>query len=594
MVKWLTRDSVLHFVVDDLLVFAFFFIPFFKFSPVAGGTITLCSLISIVASLFQGRSKEILRPNFVAALVLLFMVYTMVFSLPVLTDMKAYIRLEYQIRLPMLLLSVALLLRGFVQFQPRRAMVFFTLGSIVAALVVLIVYCQSLYGEFENIPYSFFNVQLCFQSVVGWMLHRTYMCFNLLTGLIVVYYLFSDNWTRKRMILFAVFYLFTAIFVVMSDARISLLTLLWITFFIFAKFLKRYMKGWQFYLAILSFIALLCLLCFQSTRINNLLITLFDGTKSLRELDPRFELWHCSWQAFLNSAHPWIGTGTGSASEYLQLVYHREDFVQAIASNWNPHNQFLEVLLENGLIGLILFMVMLMAPLFVKGRQRTFYLIWIPALCLNLFFESMLTRSIGTYTITTILLLAGLSDEKAYKPTYPTIRNIFLLLTLIPVVILSAKFIQKDKRNVFGTFQRYYERVDVLPGEVPDELKGSYGLKIDHTIKADVWREWAMTYQCFLRHSFKEEEKFHFTVYLYVSEDFDGDKFTMSYEERQHFGKELSYDFDKRGTWQKMELSGDGLYGNTVFLVTCGKKDCSDFSNMEGFAIFAQPTIVIK
>lgn len=594
MLKWLTKDRALHFLMDDLLVFAFCFIPFFKFSPVAGGTILFCSLVSILVTLSQGRLKDFLRPNYIAVLVILFMVYTAVSSIPVLTDMKAYIRLEYQIRLPMLLLSVALLFRGTAQFQPRRAMLFFTLGSIVSAFVILIVYLQSLYSEFENISYSYFNIQLCFQSVVGWMHHRTYMCFNLLTGLIVVYYYFSDKWTKRHLVIFAVFYLFTAFFVVMSDARISLLTLLWITLYIFIKVLKRYVKGWQFGLCIFLLIAFLCLACFQSTRINNLLITLFDGSKPFRELDPRFELWYCSWQAISDTLHPWIGTGTGSASEYLQLVYHREDFAQAIASSWNPHNQFLEIWLENGLVGLGLFLTMLVAPLFVKGKQRSFYLIWIPALCLNVFFESMFSRAIGTYSITAILLLAGLSDEESYKPTHPTLRNIFLLLTLIPVIILSVKFIQKDKRNAFGTFQRYYEHVDALPGEVPDELKGCYGMKIDSTIKADVWREWAMTYQCFQRRSFKEQEKFLFTVYLYVSEDFDGDKFTMSYEERQHFGREISYDFEKKGTWQKLEMSGEGLYGNTVFLVTCGKKNSSDFSKMKGFAIFAQPTIVIK
>lgn len=581
-------------MTDDLLVFAFFFVPFVNFSPVACGTIVLCSLISILCSVFRCEVVDWRKVNMVSIAVLTFMIVTTFSSLPVVEDMKQFTRLQFQLRLPMLLFPFAFLFRGFAKFDIRSALTSFALGTFATSLIVIIVFSHSLFTAFDNISRSFLNVQICFQCVVSMIIHRTYLCFNLITGLLIFYYLFSDRWNKWRMSVFTILLLYTAVFVYMTDARISLVVLLWVGFSIFVFEIKKKIEGWKFYASLFSLVALLFFVMMQSVRINNIIVNLFSSSFSYQDLDPRFRIWHCGWLLFEQSPHQFIGTGTGSLMHSLPETYRQDGFLQAIESKWEMHNQFLEVLVENGMLGLFFLLLMLILPLFLRSPYRSFYLIWIPSLCVNLFFESMLSRSLGTYPIMAILVLAGMVDNRErVTSNRKTKKYLFLALYFIALICLSAKFVMKDKKEVFSEFQRYFERVDDLPGDVPPELEGQYGLKIDSTVSSDVWRTYAVLYHRFDRLSLSETDSVHFSAYVYVSEDFNAEILSLRIEERESLVHEISYDFSQKGTWQKLDLSGKGMKGNTVFLISSAKENARNFEEVKGYAIFANPIVEI-
>lgn len=594
MVTQNTKNTVCYFLKNDLIVFAFLFIPFLTFSPVAAGVITLVSLVSICVFFLKGARIEQVRWNPISLAILAFMVFSAISSLFVVDEMKSYVRLMYEIRLPMILFSISFLFRGIHGFDCRRALLFFALGACASSLVVVLVFIHSLFTAFDNISYSFFNIQLCFQSILSMISHRTYICFNLITALVIFYYLYSSDWSREKIVRFLLLASYVASFVFLTEARISLLTLVWVVLFVVSRELRRYWSSNIYILCVVIICVASFFVIFQNARVNNFLLSFFSDPANLKELDPRFNIWSCGWNSYCASSFPWIGAGTGSASEILNEEYRRTGFSQALDYHWEMHNQFLEVLLENGILGLTLFLVMLFLPIFLKNKLRLLYAIWIPALCLNLFFESMLSRSIGTYPIVSILILSGIADEKGKNIASGVPMKFFLSLTFVAVLAVSVKYMMKDKRDEFSGFQRFFERVDELPGDVPDEISGCYGLKIDNRTKASKWTTWATMYQCFERHSFNRNETFYFSLYVYVSEDFNADLFTISYEERQKNAQYSYYDLERKGTWQKLELSGGGLNGNTIFLTTCSKNNCSDFSGLEGYAIFVNPTIEIK
>lgn len=593
MVKALRNNPICSFVEDELSVFAFFFIPFLKVSPVASGVIVLSSIISIIAYFLNGQNRRRPNINLVSLSILLFMIYTIVSSLFVVQESKSFVRLVFEIRLPMLLLSLAFFLRGPIPFHPKRALVYFAMGACASVIVTLIVFVHSLFTAFDNLSYSFINVQLCFKSVMSLISHRTYIFFNLITALIIFYFLYSEKWSKKRVVFFISFTAFVAFLVFLSDARISLLTFLWVLLFMASREMKRYWGWGKSILVIFLVIGALCFILLKSPRVNNILLSLYLGAGDWKELDPRFSIWSCGLDLYLGSFHPLIGTGAGSAADMLLAEYNRVGFDQAIESRWEMHNQFLEVLLENGAIGLLLFISVLILPIFLRSRLRLFYLIWIPALCLNLFFECMLSRSIGTYPIVSVLLLSGIVDEKELKCASPLLRRIFLILSAIVVLAVSVKYILLDKRDAYGGFQRGFERVDNLPGNLPDEIDGSYGLKIDSTTISDTWREWAVMYYCLDQRQLKENDSISFSVYFYASEDFNADRLSIRIEERQKNSREEFYDLGKKQVWQKLEISGKGMRGNTLFLVSCKKNNSRDFADMSGFAIFARPVITI-
>lgn len=587
------RNIFLGEIADQLLVFAFFFLPFVNFSPVACGTIVLCSLISILISVVGRETVDLRDINKASFAVLAFMVVTMFLSLPVVEDMKQFTRLEFQLRLPMLLFPFAFLFRGFLKFDVRRAMFSFALGSFATSLVVFIVFAISLVTAFDNIPYSLNNILICFQCVVGIVLHRTYLCFNLVTGLLIFYFLFSDRWDKRKLLAILFLMIYTAVFVYMTDARISLVVFLWVVFAVSIREFKRRIEGWKLYVSLLIVFALSIFIMMRSARINNIIVNLLSSSLSYQDLDPRFRIWHCGWLLFEQSPHQWIGTGTGSVMGSLPKIYEQEGFLQAIESRWEMHNQFLEVLVENGVVGLLFLLLLLFVPFFMRNVRRPFYQIWIPALCISLFFESMLSRSLGTYPIIAILVLAGLSDGKESAPVHPIKRKIVIALYLIAVVSLSVKYIMKDKRTDFSMFQRNFERVDDLPGDVPECLKGKYGLKIDSTTTSEAWHNYATMFYCLDRCSLAEADSFNFSAYVYVSEDFNAEILSLRIEERQSSSLDFSYDFTQKATWQKLRLSGKGLKGSSLFLITTAKEDCHNFDCLTGYAIFADPIIEI-
>ena len=120
-------------VVDELLVFAFFFVPFVNFSPVACGVVVLCSLFSLIGGV-SGIMRN--RPNVMFVLVFAFMIYASLSSLLLHAEACSFTRLQFQIRLPLLLFALAFLIRG--RIPSRRAMKSFAFGSYGMALIVLL------------------------------------------------------------------------------------------------------------------------------------------------------------------------------------------------------------------------------------------------------------------------------------------------------------------------------------------------------------------------------------------------------------------------------------------------------------------------
>lgn len=578
-------------ISDELLVFALFFVPFVNFSPVACGVVLLSSLLSLIWGF-----RNFLKWNSMTAMIFVvfaYMAYASLTSLFLHADIHSFTRLQFQIRLPLLLFALAFFIRGGSGLPLRRMMKMFAYGSYAMALLVFLVFVYSLVMDFDNVPRTFVNIRVCFQCVVNMIVHRTYMCFDILTALLIFYFLYSKAWNRRRLFFFLCLFGITGFFIFLTDARISFLSFLFLSFCLFLVEIRRYVPGWRGWVIMVIIFIVLFILLLRSERVNNIIISMNDASFSLAESDPRFSIWSCGLELFKQCPHPLWGYGCGMARDLLQGLYMERNYTSAIESHWEMHNQFLEVLVENGVVGLLLFVGMLLLPMIMRTSLRRFYCIWVPMLCINLFFESMLSRSIGTYPIALVLLMAGLPDEKEDRTLHAGWKWFCLVSSLIAVLCLSVKYIQKDKKNAYASFQRFFERVDILPGNPPEDLIGAYGLKIDSQTASEKWHEWATMFHCFDRQTVNASDSISFSIYMYASDDFDAEILEIRLEERQCRAYVASYDASRRGEWQKLSINQKGLYGNVVYTVSCAKKDVNSFSCMHGFAIFAQPTIKV-
>lgn len=105
------------------------------------------------------------------------------------------------------------------------------------------------------------------------------------------------------------------------------------------------------------------------------------------------------WKAAFNIIRHNVvfGVGTGDIQDELNKEYKRiGDTDLALDKNLNAHNQFIEVLLENGLIGLILFFSLFGMMLYISISERNLiYMMFILIVLFSFLFESMLNRLAG-------------------------------------------------------------------------------------------------------------------------------------------------------------------------------------------------------
>jgi O-antigen ligase len=103
-----------------------------------------------------------------------------------------------------------------------------------------------------------------------------------------------------------------------------------------------------------------------------------------------------------------FGVGTGDVNDALVKEYKNIGNKELIEKKLNVHNQFIEVLLENGIIGFTIFIFILgtMSYLAISKRQLI-YMIYILIICIFFFFESMLYRFAGIafFALFSVLLL---------------------------------------------------------------------------------------------------------------------------------------------------------------------------------------------
>lgn len=570
---------------EVLLLLAAFSIPFVNFAPVPSILITVMSLVLWAKAFVDGR-KPLL--NYAALAMLCFYLYAILSSVSYGLS-EIFWRETTQIRLPLLFFSLAFLFSAG-NVDVRRVMRWFALGAVACALVCCVVFGCALITDFDGVPHSAMNLKLCLNGVLMLISHRTYVGFNLLVGLIVLFQEAMDRRERRLWFLFVLLALFSGGFILFSGARMVLLSYSVLLFAFLLIFLSRRYEAKR--VAIISLVAFLLLggLMLMNGRMQDLVISLYRGDVDFTSIDPRFSIWYCAAQVLHHNDIPFMGVGTGMAPELLYLEYQAFGFMSGMEMHYNMHNQFLESFVEYGCVGLLLLVAMLLPAVFGSTRNRLFFRLYAVLLVLNLFFESMFCRSIGTYSIAFVVALSGLRGEPLQMVALGrTLRKVLYGLLLVVVAAISVKYVFKDKRLHFASFQRYLERVDQLPGDVPAELQGVEGRKADCRTTSDTWHGKATTYYRFDSFDVAAADSVDFSLYLFVSDDFDGAEVEMKLEERGRFTYAERYDLSRKGTWQRLHVGKSGMQGNVVCTFAFSKENASDLKDLKGFVLFAKP-----
>lgn len=131
-----------------------------------------------------------------------------------------------------------------------------------------------------------------------------------------------------------------------------------------------------------------------------------------KSIAQRFVYWNVAWDIFKTS--PVVGIGTGDVEDAFNAYYSTHPNLLQKQYQHRAHNQYLTFLLTFGIVGLLLFIVIVFYPLIYKRKYLDyFYIIFFIAFLLSLFTEDTLETQAGVtfYAFFNSLFLFAKPDE---------------------------------------------------------------------------------------------------------------------------------------------------------------------------------------
>lgn len=144
---------------------------------------------------------------------------------------------------------------------------------------------------------------------------------------------------------------------------------------------------------------------FENREKENHFNAAFDSTK-WNSTNTRLAIWHCSLEVWKENKI--LGTGIGDKLDELYENYQKNNFIYAFETEKNTHNQYLDVLLSMGILGLVVFVFgLIFFPIWIYWRQNNLLSIVILLLfAVGMITENVFDRYQGLVFIPFILALA--------------------------------------------------------------------------------------------------------------------------------------------------------------------------------------------
>lgn len=213
--------------------------------------------------------------------------------------------------------------------------------------------------------------------------HPAYLGLYIVTSIL---FLLQDKGFTRIVKLILLLFLLAGLFQLAS--RMALLLFgLFLVFFSAKKFMEH---SWQVLVLLLGMTLFAGIYVFYGS--SYMEKRLFSSENVME--DKRFERWRISFEIF--KEHPWLGVGYADVKPLRKAKYIANDFQVAAESEYNAHNQFLEYLNSNGLIGGVIYVASFFYLLnaSIQRRDNLFTLLFFALLIANLT-ESMMVRIKG-------------------------------------------------------------------------------------------------------------------------------------------------------------------------------------------------------
>lgn len=292
-------------------------------------------------------------------------------------------------------LSIGILSKGKVDKRKLKRILKIYVTALVAALVCIHLY---LHKNTTNLPN--WEYRNAFEKITD--VHGTYFSLWISFGVLILFWNLFNIRKHKNTKIILISIILISYFIywqIILNARLPFLTTLILMFSFYIYNIKN--KHVRFYTLLGAISIFICLLLLnQKTILNKLDFSLPKGDyhlqhKTITSEHIRGGIYHCSFN--LASKNLFFGYGIGDVNDKLNQCYKDE-----IDSNvyqilqYNTHNQYMQVMLSSGIVGLVLFLISLFVALKSSYKKHyKLYLLFNILLIICYMTENVLSRHDG-------------------------------------------------------------------------------------------------------------------------------------------------------------------------------------------------------
>ena len=242
----------------------------------------------------------------------------------------------------------------------------FSTGLLVAVLICL-VYAFVRFSDSGDVRVFYF-----YDLTRAIDFQPTYFAYYLIFAITFELYLLNESKNKLRNFWSVFLIILFVITLLLTGGQTSFISLLLVSSFFILKFLLEERTPSRI-LAVLVTICVICLIFFHSY------FNASRDTELLSDSWERIELWKSAISANTNFL---FGEGTGDYKLVLNNYYLHHGMSEFAAKSLNAHNQFIEIFLANGIIGVIVILIMLGRPLYfsIKANHDLGVLVFFPFL----------------------------------------------------------------------------------------------------------------------------------------------------------------------------------------------------------------------
>lgn len=382
----LKNENELYFI---FLSFFMFVLPLYKISA---SPILIILSIAILFKLFKTKYKILkVFVNTKISILFLLLFSIVLTSFFYSSNMNNTIK-EVKNLLPLLIFP---LLFSYIKLKDKQ-IIFILKSFILGCLVAFFVSIGSqLFHYFNSQEYSFHYSKFV---AILWM-HPTYLSIYLNFGILVSYYLVIRKNISLRYFVFAISVFI--IFILLLSARMQIINSVIVFAFIFIHFLKNNFSLKVFFsLLLIPLFILIFALNNQKTIDRFTYIQNFnyklESTKNTdwNGVNVRLAIWECA--TGLIKENIVFGVGVGDENEELLKAFKNRNFNFAHNLNYVAHNQYIQFLISNGIIGLFSYLAIFIYSFCYAIRNRHFLLFGLSFILLfSGFTESFLKMQSG-------------------------------------------------------------------------------------------------------------------------------------------------------------------------------------------------------